>query len=50
VPALVSTFGKWNWWLPTWIARALFVQPSPLPPAPDPGPAPEPEKVPADVR
>ena len=50
VPALVSTFGNWNWWLPTWIARALFVQPSPLPPAPDHGPAPEPEKVPAGVR
>jgi putative drug exporter of the RND superfamily len=49
VPALVSTFGKWNWWLPNWIARALFVQPSPLPPAPA-GPAPEPERMPAGVR
>ena len=32
VPALVSLFGRWNWWLPTWLARALFVQPSPLRP------------------
>ncbi len=30
VPALVSLFGRWNWWLPTWVARALFVEPSPL--------------------
>lgn len=30
VPALVSTMGRWNWWLPTWLARALFVEPSPL--------------------
>ena len=22
VPALVSLFGRWNWWLPTWAARA----------------------------
>ena len=21
VPALVSLFGRWNWWLPTWAAR-----------------------------
>jgi RND superfamily putative drug exporter len=33
VPALVSTFGRWNWWLPSWLARMLFVEPSPLPPA-----------------
>ena len=31
VPALVSLFGRWNWWLPTWAARILRVQPSPLP-------------------
>lgn len=49
VPALVSLFGQWNWWLPSWLARALFVKPSPLPPAPDPGGAPEPVKVPAGV-
>jgi RND superfamily putative drug exporter len=28
VPALVSLFGKWNWWMPTWSARLLRVQPS----------------------
>jgi RND superfamily putative drug exporter len=30
VPALVSLFGKWNWWLPAWAARILRVPPSPL--------------------
>ena len=30
VPALVSLFGKYNWWLPTWLARLLRVEPSPL--------------------
>jgi RND superfamily putative drug exporter len=28
VPALVSLFGKWNWWMPSWSARLLRVQPS----------------------
>jgi putative drug exporter of the RND superfamily len=28
VPALVSLFGRWNWWLPRWPARLLRVQPS----------------------
>src|SRR3954462_4379140 len=28
VPALVSMFGKWNWWLPTRAARLLRVSPS----------------------
>ena len=27
VPALVSLLGRWNWWLPPWAARALFVEP-----------------------
>ncbi|MEO8329502.1 MAG: MMPL family transporter, partial [Candidatus Nanopelagicales bacterium] len=27
VPALVSLFGRWNWWLPPWAARLLFVEP-----------------------
>jgi RND superfamily putative drug exporter len=27
VPALVSLFGRWNWWLPSWAARPLRVQP-----------------------
>jgi len=30
VPALVSLFGRWNWWLPGWVARLLRVEPSPL--------------------
>ncbi|MBX7268165.1 MMPL family transporter [Micromonospora sp. Llam7] len=29
VPATVSLFGRWNWWLPAWAAKALFVAPSP---------------------
>jgi RND superfamily putative drug exporter len=28
VPALVSLFGQWNWWLPDWAARVLRVPPS----------------------
>ncbi|GAA4226281.1 hypothetical protein GCM10022254_10830 [Actinomadura meridiana] len=31
VPAAVSLFGRWNWWLPGWAARVLRVRPSPLP-------------------
>jgi RND superfamily putative drug exporter len=31
VPAVVSLFGRWNWWLPEWPARLLRVEPS-LPP------------------
>jgi RND superfamily putative drug exporter len=30
VPALVSLFGKYNWWLPGWLATILRVEPSPL--------------------
>ncbi|MBA2573696.1 MAG: MMPL family transporter [Nocardioidaceae bacterium] len=30
VPALVSLFGKYNWWLPAGVARILRVAPSPL--------------------
>jgi putative drug exporter of the RND superfamily len=29
VPALVSLFGRWNWWLPPGIAKVLRVRPSP---------------------
>jgi RND superfamily putative drug exporter len=25
LPALVALFGKWNWWMPDWAARALFL-------------------------
>jgi RND superfamily putative drug exporter len=28
VPAVVSLFGRWNWWLPTQPARLLRVEPS----------------------
>jgi RND superfamily putative drug exporter len=30
VPALVTLFGRWNWWLPAGLARVLRVEPSPL--------------------
>jgi len=33
VPALVTLFGRWNWWLPRWPARLLRVPPS-VPPRP----------------
>ncbi|HUB73794.1 MAG TPA: MMPL family transporter, partial [Solirubrobacteraceae bacterium] len=35
VPAVVSLFGRWNWWLPARPARLLRVEPSP---SPRPGP------------
>jgi RND superfamily putative drug exporter len=28
VPAVVSLFGRWNWWMPKWPARILRVAPS----------------------
>src|SRR6266536_3265079 len=28
VPALVSLFGRWNWWLPSWAARLMRVAPA----------------------
>jgi putative drug exporter of the RND superfamily len=31
VPAVVSLFGRWNWWLPPGVARILRVAPSPEP-------------------
>jgi RND superfamily putative drug exporter len=37
VPALVSLFGRWNWWLPTWAARPLRVEPHAAIPEPRPG-------------
>jgi putative drug exporter of the RND superfamily len=33
VPAVVSLFGRWNWWLPPGMARLLRVPPSPDPAA-----------------
>ncbi|MGH3686923.1 MAG: MMPL family transporter [Pseudonocardiaceae bacterium] len=32
VPALVSLFGRWNWWLPPTLATLLRAEPSPLAP------------------
>jgi RND superfamily putative drug exporter len=51
VPALVSLFGRWNWWLPAPVAKVLRVEPSPLPPkgADRPLPA-DPEREPVAVR
>ena len=37
VPAVVSLFGRWNWWLPERPARLLRVEPS-LPPRTAPAP------------
>jgi RND superfamily putative drug exporter len=34
VPALVSLFGRWNWWLPSWAAKPLRVQPHAASPEP----------------
>ena len=31
LPAFVSVLGRWNWWMPSWAARILRVEPS-LPP------------------
>jgi len=28
VPAVISLMGRWNWWLPSWSARLLRVEPS----------------------
>ena len=30
VPAVISLMGRWNWWLPSWPARVLRVEPSAL--------------------
>ena len=47
VPALVSLFGRWNWWLPGWLARVLRVAPSLLTPDAEPArPAADPDPVP----
>ena len=46
VPALVSLFGRWNWWLPSWAARPLRVEPhAALPEQRRPQRAPEPATV-----
>src|SRR2546426_7785552 len=30
VPSLMAVLGRWNWWLPTRVARVVRVRPSPL--------------------
>jgi putative drug exporter of the RND superfamily len=30
VPSLMAVLGRWNWWLPTRLARFAHVAPSPL--------------------
>ena len=48
VPALVSLFGRWNWWLPQWAATILRVEPHGAIVETDevvPEPEPEPEPV-----
>ena len=34
VPSAMALFGRWNWWLPSRVARVARVQPSPLEEAP----------------
>jgi RND superfamily putative drug exporter len=34
VPATVSLFGRWNWWMPRWAARVLRVPETPKPAEP----------------
>jgi putative drug exporter of the RND superfamily len=34
VPGLVALMGKWNWWMPTGLARLLRVVPSRAAPSP----------------
>jgi RND superfamily putative drug exporter len=26
VPSLIRLLGQWNWWMPTWTARALRIR------------------------
>ncbi|HET6908381.1 MAG TPA: MMPL family transporter [Mycobacteriales bacterium] len=33
LPALVSLFGRWNWWMPSWLARVLRIDDHPTTPA-----------------
>ncbi|MFZ0180129.1 MAG: MMPL family transporter [Candidatus Dormiibacterota bacterium] len=30
VPAMVALFGRWNWWMPVWLARILRVPAAPM--------------------
>ena len=44
VPALVVLLGRWNWWFPEWLSRALLVAPGPFTDDPVP-PAVSPERA-----
>ena len=48
MPALVSLFGRWNWWLPGGLARVLRVEPSPVAPAAEPAEEPAEEPGPGE--
>jgi RND superfamily putative drug exporter len=48
VPALVSMFGRWNWWLPSWAAKPLMVEPHAAIPEQRHAPADSPEPVATD--
>ena len=43
LPALVSLFGKANWWMPTWATRVLRL------PAADVGPSTPPQRIPVPI-
>jgi len=46
VPATVAMMGRWNWWLPTWAARLLRVEPSdPRPEPPTAAPSGVPDRA-----
>ena len=30
VPAMVALFGRWNWWMPVWLARILRIPAAPM--------------------
>jgi RND superfamily putative drug exporter len=34
VPSLMRLFGKWNWWMPSWAAKALLVREPRMPEQP----------------
>jgi RND superfamily putative drug exporter len=40
VPSAMELFGRWNWWLPSSVARVLRVKPSPLAPSSRPAMSP----------
>jgi RND superfamily putative drug exporter len=42
LPALVSLFGKANWWMPDWAAKLLRLPPAEVPAAPAPTKTPVP--------